>query len=62
MTGYDLLQKLNAMSIDELEQPIRIINEDVDDEENIWVNDIEVSRKGESGYEENGEIRIIGSE
>jgi hypothetical protein len=62
MTGYDLLQKLNAMSIDELEQPIRIINEGVDDEENIWVNDIEVSRKGESGYEENGEIRIIGSE
>ena len=62
MNGYDLLQKLNAMSIDELEQPVRLINEGVDDEENIWVNDIEVSPKGSSGYELSGEIRIIGSE
>jgi|LakMenEpi03Aug12_release.lakeMendotaPanAssembly.Ray.scaffolds.fasta_scaffold957770_3 hypothetical protein len=62
MNGYDLLQKLNAMSIDELEQPVRLINEGVDDEENIWVNDIEVSPKGSRGYEQSGEIRIIGSE
>ena len=62
MNGYDLLQRLNAMTIDELMQPVRLINEGVDDEENIWVNDIEVSQKGSSGYELSGEIRIIGSE
>ena len=62
MTGFELLQKLNRMSIDQLEEPIRIINSDVDDEENIWPNEIEVSQKGQSGYEESGEIRLIGSE
>ena len=62
MTGFELLQKLNRMSIDQLEEPIRIINSDVDDEENIWLNEIEVSQKGQSGYEESGEIRLIGSE
>jgi hypothetical protein len=62
MTGFELLQKLNRMSIDQLKEPIRIINSDVDDEENIWLNEIEVSQKGQSGYEESGEIRLIGSE
>lgn len=32
------------------------------EESNIWLSDLEVSFKGESGYEEEGEIRLIGTE
>jgi hypothetical protein len=40
--------------------PVRLVIDGV--EENIWVNGVEVSEKGESGYETSGEIRIVGSE
>ena len=29
---------------------------------NFWLSGIEVSEKGQSGYEQNGEIRFIGDE
>jgi len=41
---------------------IRLINEAVEDEENIWVHSIELSDTGASGYELDGEVRLIGGE
>ena len=37
---------------------VRIVNEDIED--NLWVDKIEFSVKGQSGYELEGEVRIIG--
>jgi hypothetical protein len=63
---------MKASTVGELEEllatikdkslPIRIVNEQEEDEENIWVHSIEVSDKGSSGYEEGGEVRLIGNE
>jgi Ca2+-binding EF-hand superfamily protein len=41
---------------------IRLVEEGGNDEANIWLSEVEVSKKGESGYEEFGEVRLIGSE
>jgi hypothetical protein len=54
MTVQDILN-LNLP----LDTPIRLIS-DLEDEENIWLHTIEVSAKGQSGYEVSGEIRLIG--
>jgi hypothetical protein len=42
--------------------PIRLVSKDGQDEENIWLNGIELSNTGDSGYECSGEIRLIGNE
>jgi hypothetical protein len=39
-----------------------LVSEDGKDEENIWLNGIELSNTGDSGYECSGEIRLIGNE
>ena len=41
---------------------IRLVEEGGNDEANIWLSEVEVSKKGESGYEEFGEVRLVGSE
>ena len=61
MTGLDLLKKLQKMTPRQLAEDVRLLNGN-EDEENIWLNNIEVSEKGDSGYESGGEIRLIGSE
>lgn len=61
MKAKDLIKLLEKMPQD---LPVRILidHEDHDDDENYWVNKVEVSKKGSSGYELEGEIRILGSE
>jgi len=61
MTGSDLLKQLQKLTPKQLKEEVRLVNNE-NDEENIWLTDIEVSEKGESGYESGGEIRLIGSE
>jgi hypothetical protein len=60
MNVQDLINVLN--SIEDKTLPIRIVDICQDDEVNIWATSVEVSHKGESGYEESGEVRINGSE
>lgn len=64
MNGEDLLKHLQKLTPKQLKEPIRlIVPNDMDmDNENIWLNEIEVSEKGQSGYEVSGEIRLIGNE
>lgn len=42
---------------------IRLINsnESEKNEENVWLHTIEYSKTGESGYELEGEVRLIGN-
>jgi len=57
-------------TIEDKTLPIRVIeesdyNEDGDAKPNFWLSfatNIEVSDTGQSGYEQSGEVRLIGSE
>ena len=60
MNVGELIEKLNR--IEDKNLPIRIINIVNEDEENIWVFNVEVSNTLDSGYEDEGEVRILGSE
>ena len=65
MTVKDLINVLQK--IEDKSLLIRVIESndfDIDGnpKPNFWLNEIEVSEKGQSGYEQNGEIRLIGSE
>tara|TARA_A100001515_G_scaffold68250_1_gene54277 strand:- start:239 stop:436 length:198 start_codon:yes stop_codon:yes gene_type:complete len=58
----NVLQKIEDKSLS-----IRVIETndfDIDGnpKPNFWLDEIEVSEKGQSGYEQNGEIRLIGRE
>jgi hypothetical protein len=56
----DFIKKLQAIPNQEL--PVRVpILEDIEggDLENLWVEDVEYSDKGQSGYEIDGEVRLI---
>ena len=59
MNAKELIELLEKCPQD---LPIRFVNKDGEDEENIWLNDIEISETGQSGYEVEGEIRLLGSE
>jgi hypothetical protein len=59
MNVGELMKKLEKLPQD---LDIRMVDIDNEDETNLWVVDIEVSNKGESGYELNGEVRLIVSE
>ena len=58
----NVLQKIEDKSL--LIRVIETNDFDIDGnpKPNFWLNEIEVSEKGQSGYEQNGEIRLIGSE
>jgi hypothetical protein len=62
MNGKELLTLLNNLTEEQKELEIRIVcplnNED---DENVWLNSLEISNTGRSGYEEEGEIRLIGN-
>ena len=65
MTVKDLINVLQK--IEDKSLLIRVIETndfDIDGnpKPNFWLNEIEVSEKGQSGYEQNGEIRFIGDE
>tara|TARA_R100001443_G_scaffold100801_1_gene108321 strand:- start:336 stop:527 length:192 start_codon:yes stop_codon:yes gene_type:complete len=56
------IQKLinYLQSVEDKTLPIRIINDSEVDGENYWLNKIELSDTGNSGYEIEGELRLIG--
>lgn len=57
-TVQDLLTALN--SINDKSLPIRFVGLGLEDEEdNCWIESIEVSGTGSSGYEIEGEVRLI---
>ena len=65
MTVKDLINVLQK--IEDKSLLIRVIETndfDIDGnpKPNFWLNEIEVSETEQSGYEQNGEIRLIGSE
>lgn len=60
MTIQDLIDKLQK--VEDKTLSIRVIHADSEDEENYWLGRLEVSEKGQSGYEMNGEVRLIGYE
>jgi len=65
MTVKDLINVLQK--IEDKNLLIRVIETndfDIDGnpKPNFWLNEIEVSETKQSGYEQNGEIRLIGSE
>ncbi len=54
---------LNKLTDEQKEMDIVLINEqNEDDTTNIWLDRIEISDSNSSGYEVNGEIRLIGNE
>ena len=61
-TVQDLIDVLEL--IDDKSLPIRVIEQGREDEgiDNFWLCDIEVSSTGASGYEQSGEVRLIGGE
>ena len=62
MTVQELINKLNA--IEDKNLLVRVVQDDsyTDITENFWVDDIEVANTGQSGYELNGEVILIGRE
>jgi hypothetical protein len=61
MNVGQLKQKLAQLD-DELEIRLVIPTLNPEDEENFWLTELDVSEKGSSGYEEDGEVRLIGEE
>ena len=62
MTGKELLKLLSNLTEEQLELDINLVNSNSEDTENIWLQELEVSNTGSSGYEVAGEIRLIGNE
>tara|TARA_R100000426_G_scaffold60350_1_gene42633 strand:+ start:5407 stop:5595 length:189 start_codon:yes stop_codon:yes gene_type:complete len=62
MTVQELINKLNTIKDKNL--LVRVVQDDsyTDITENFWVDDIEVANTGQSGYELNGEVILIGRE
>ena len=57
----NIQQLINYLqSVEDKTLPIRIINDSEVDEENYWLDKIELSDTGNSGYEIEGELRLIG--
>ena len=60
MNVGELIEELNKLPKN---LSIRLVNcEPENDEENYWLTSVEASKTGESGYEVEGEVRIIGTE
>jgi len=53
----DVLEKVEDKTL-----PIRLVNDEAEDEENIWMFKVEVSDTTQSGHELEGEVRLLGSE
>tara|TARA_A100001201_G_scaffold36568_1_gene38433 strand:- start:187 stop:372 length:186 start_codon:yes stop_codon:yes gene_type:complete len=56
-----LIKRLNQVKDKSL--LVRVVtNNGEEDLSNYWINDIEVHNKNSSGYEQNGEVILIGEE
>lgn len=67
MTVKELIEKLQQIESQDLEVRVEFSDEYYDDIEidsslNYWVSGVEVSETGRSGYEEQGEVRLLVSE
>ena len=63
MNVKELIKLLQA--IEDKTLPIRVIEEEDNDDPNYWlrpIDSIEVSNTGEDGYQNCGEVRLIGNE
>ena len=63
MNVKELIKKLQK--IEDKTLPIRVIEEEDNDDPNYWLRpsgSIEVSNTGEDGYQNCGEVRLIGNE
>lgn len=62
MNGKELIALLNNLTEEQKKLEIRLVSPlNNEDDENVWLNDLEISNTGTSGYEEEGEIRLIGN-
>jgi len=63
MNNVSNVQELiNALQqIEDKTLPIRFVNQSDVDNENVWLNGLECSERGQSGFEVDGEIRLIGN-
>ena len=59
MKVKDLIKQLQQIEDNTLD--VRVI-EDNEGMDNFWLYEIEVNDKGDSGYEMQGEVRLIGKE
>ncbi len=59
MNVKELIEKLKQMPQD-LE--IRVVHDNREEEVNEWLYELEFSKKGQSGYELQGEVRLLTSE
>jgi hypothetical protein len=59
MNVQELIDAL--LEIEDKTLPIRLVDENVEDEDNVWAHTIEVNETGSSGYEVEGEVIIIGN-
>lgn len=63
MTVKNLIKHLQNLGKERQDYSVRVIEENgKDDIINYWIYDIQVSNKKDSGYESNGEVRLVGSE
>lgn len=64
MTVQELIDALNT--IEDKSLSIRVLEDNPNNPDynltNYWLDEIELSNTGDSGYELNGEIRLIGKE
>ena len=64
MTVKDLIKQLEQ--VDDKSLPIRVLEDNPDNPDfnmtNYWLGDIEVVDTGSSGYENSGEVILIGGE
>ena len=60
MTVKELIKKLQQ--IEDTTLSVRVIEEKDNGRPNYWLNNIDISDTGETGYELHGEVRLIGKE
>ena len=60
MTVKELIKKLQQ--IEDTTLSVRVIEEKDNGRPNYWLNNIDISDTGETGYELLGEVRLIGTE
>ncbi len=61
MTVKDLIKYLQGLGKKRQNYDVRVIEQEDNGDPNYWLDNIEISDKGDSGYI-HGEIRLIGSE
>jgi hypothetical protein len=61
VTVKDLIKYLQGLGKKRQNYDVRVIEQEDNGDPNYWLDNIEISDKGDSGYI-HGEIRLIGSE